>query len=121
MAESWVRRRASKIRSRPELEARKNRATPSITVYAIAGGKELLKALKNVSNLIPLPFLSSFVNVGIKVEVFQVYLILLGYLQMILLRIGNVCDRRERERPLNTGLQSYACDRQLCHPRKRTS
>ncbi|KAJ6476390.1 hypothetical protein C8R45DRAFT_378770 [Mycena sanguinolenta] len=67
MAESWVRRRASKLRSRPELEDREKRATPNTTVYAIAGGKELAKALKNVSDLIPLPFLSSFVNVGIKV------------------------------------------------------
>ncbi|KAJ6457585.1 hypothetical protein C8R45DRAFT_1184200 [Mycena sanguinolenta] len=64
-------RRTSKLRSRPDLEARETlqqkRATPSTAVYAVEGGKELAKALKNVSNLIPLPFLSSFVNVGIQV------------------------------------------------------
>ncbi|KAF7373221.1 hypothetical protein MSAN_00530900 [Mycena sanguinolenta] len=82
MTESWVRKTASNLRSRPELETRQvspvshvqhmltleeKRATPNTAMYAIEGGKELAKALENVSALIPLPFLSSFVNVGIKV------------------------------------------------------
>ncbi|KAF7373222.1 hypothetical protein MSAN_00531000 [Mycena sanguinolenta] len=67
MAQSRVPRRASELSSRPELEAREKRATPNPASYAIEGGKELAKALKNVSDLIPLPFLSSFVNVGIQV------------------------------------------------------
>ncbi|KAF8179048.1 hypothetical protein K438DRAFT_1977547 [Mycena galopus ATCC 62051] len=36
-------------------------------MYAIEGGRELAKALESVSDLLPLPFLSTFVNVGIKV------------------------------------------------------
>ncbi|KAJ6457595.1 hypothetical protein C8R45DRAFT_1110367 [Mycena sanguinolenta] len=36
-------------------------------MYAIEGGKALAEALENVSDLIPLPFLSSFVGVGLKV------------------------------------------------------
>ncbi|KAJ6476412.1 hypothetical protein C8R45DRAFT_1102661 [Mycena sanguinolenta] len=36
-------------------------------MYAIEGGKALAEALENVSDLIPVPFLSSFVGVGVKV------------------------------------------------------
>ncbi|KAF7333674.1 hypothetical protein MSAN_02410500 [Mycena sanguinolenta] len=36
-------------------------------MYALEGGKALAETLENVSDLIPLPFLSSFVSVGIKV------------------------------------------------------
>ncbi|KAF7373194.1 hypothetical protein MSAN_00528000 [Mycena sanguinolenta] len=36
-------------------------------MYALEGGKALAETLKNVSHLIPLPFLSSFVSVGIKI------------------------------------------------------
>ncbi|KAF7333664.1 hypothetical protein MSAN_02409500 [Mycena sanguinolenta] len=40
---------------------------PSTATYALEGAKVLAKTLKNVSNLIPIPFLSSLVDVGIKV------------------------------------------------------
>ncbi|KAK7029898.1 hypothetical protein R3P38DRAFT_2775341 [Favolaschia claudopus] len=36
-------------------------------MYAVSGGKALADALNGVSDLIPLPFLSSFVNIAIKV------------------------------------------------------
>ncbi|KAF7373177.1 hypothetical protein MSAN_00526300 [Mycena sanguinolenta] len=40
---------------------------PSTAMYALEGGKALAETLENVSDLIPLPFLSSFVSVGVKV------------------------------------------------------
>ncbi|KAF8179050.1 hypothetical protein K438DRAFT_1977549 [Mycena galopus ATCC 62051] len=41
--------------------------TLSAAMYAIEGGKTLAEALESVSDLVPLPFLTSFLNVGIKV------------------------------------------------------
>ncbi|KAJ7249228.1 hypothetical protein B0H12DRAFT_702193 [Mycena haematopus] len=80
---SWLRRGGSKLERkvfctfnvfRPKLTPILQRSsddgkqvTPSAAMYAIEGGKALAEALENVSDLIPLPFLSSFVNVGIKV------------------------------------------------------
>ncbi|KAJ7814670.1 hypothetical protein B0H14DRAFT_2522128 [Mycena olivaceomarginata] len=43
------------------------RATPSVTTYGIEGAKALADALESVSDLIPLPFLSTFLKVGVKV------------------------------------------------------
>ncbi|KAJ7801571.1 hypothetical protein B0H14DRAFT_3885024 [Mycena olivaceomarginata] len=43
------------------------RATPSTAMYGIEGVKALANALESVSDLIPLPFLSTFLKVGVKV------------------------------------------------------
>ncbi|KAJ7255089.1 hypothetical protein B0H12DRAFT_1050287 [Mycena haematopus] len=57
----WRHGEPSRTKSRTAL------VTPSTAMYAIEGGMALAEALENVSDLIPLPFLSSFVSVGIKV------------------------------------------------------
>ncbi|KAF7350868.1 hypothetical protein MSAN_01648900 [Mycena sanguinolenta] len=64
---SWVRKTASKLKSPPELAVKEKQGLPSNAMYAIDGGKKLAEALQSVSDLIPLPFLSSFVKVGIRV------------------------------------------------------
>ncbi|KAF7373195.1 hypothetical protein MSAN_00528100 [Mycena sanguinolenta] len=57
----WPRKGPSATKNSTEL------VIPSTAMYALEGGKALAETLKNVSDLIPLPFLSSFVSVGIRV------------------------------------------------------
>ncbi|KAF8145806.1 hypothetical protein K438DRAFT_1991482 [Mycena galopus ATCC 62051] len=66
-ATSWVRRGSkSKNETRKGSWDAEKQVTLSAAMYAIEGGKTLAEALESVSDLVPLPFLTSFLNVGIK-------------------------------------------------------
>ncbi|KAK6977028.1 hypothetical protein R3P38DRAFT_553526 [Favolaschia claudopus] len=47
--------------------AQKDRTVPRAAMYAVSGGRALADAINGVSDLIPLPFLSAFVDIAIKV------------------------------------------------------
>ncbi|KAK7014220.1 hypothetical protein R3P38DRAFT_1442264 [Favolaschia claudopus] len=66
-------------RGRPNIKSKRNskydqstldetgRGIPQSTIYAIHGAKALASTLESVSDLIPLPFLSAFVRLGLKI------------------------------------------------------
>jgi hypothetical protein len=66
------------------------RATPSTAMYGIEGVKALANALESVSDFIPLPFLSTFLKVGVKVlEACEVCVPFFLAPRVILPRIGS--------------------------------
>ncbi|KAK7000487.1 hypothetical protein R3P38DRAFT_2651826 [Favolaschia claudopus] len=72
----WPRRRgASEAKDRMEVDVvdvgslldGENRTIPTTAMYSITGGRALAEAIEGVADLVPLPFLSTFVRMSIKV------------------------------------------------------